>query len=295
MKSQQTARTRTNGSILLRGWPGILQYRAGAGPTHADDILDRLNGTWHERALQVFMVIVLAHWAEHLLQAFQIYALGWPVPEARGALGYFFPYLVTSEMLHYGYALVMLAGLWMLRPGFTGIEDRRWWTIALAIQFFHHIEHFLLQGQYLLGPEPVRPARADQHRPALGAARRAAPLLQHHRVHPDGGRDVLPHVPAAVEGRPMCTCAWHRGLSAAPSDAVALAVAALLAGAVAAVREPAPTTSTASWMLEPAPPVVGARHGRAHHAARRRTAAAVAAPTLRLEGAHVPSRHGAGR
>jgi hypothetical protein len=38
--------------------------------------LARLNSTWHERALHVFLVIVLAHWAEHLAQAFQIYALG---------------------------------------------------------------------------------------------------------------------------------------------------------------------------------------------------------------------------
>src|SRR5688572_10855918 len=113
--------------------------------------LERLNGPRHELALQVFMVIVLGHWAEHLLQAFQIYALGWPVPEALGALGYFFPYLVRSELLHYGYAVVMLAGLFVLRPGFMGIEDRRWWTIALSIQFFHHFEHLLLQGQYLLG------------------------------------------------------------------------------------------------------------------------------------------------
>ena len=50
--------------------------------------LDRLNGPRHETALRVFVVIVLAHWAEHLLQAFQIYGLGWRVPEARGLLGY---------------------------------------------------------------------------------------------------------------------------------------------------------------------------------------------------------------
>jgi hypothetical protein len=117
----------------------------------ASSLLSSLNSTGHERALHVFMAIVLAHWAEHLLQAFQIYALGWPVPEARGALGYFFPWLVKSETLHYGYALVMLLGLWMLRPGFTGTQDRRWWTIALAIQFWHHIEHGLLQAQFLLG------------------------------------------------------------------------------------------------------------------------------------------------
>ena len=120
-------------------------HRQGTGA------LSWLNSTGHERALHLFMVIVLAHWAEHLLQTFQIYALGWPVPEARGALGYFFPWLVKSEALHYGYALVMLIGLWILRPGFNGVADRRWWTIALVIQFWHHIEHALLQGQYLLG------------------------------------------------------------------------------------------------------------------------------------------------
>lgn len=42
--------------------------------------VDRLNGEWHERSLKIFMAIVLAHWAEHLAQAFQIYALGWPPP-----------------------------------------------------------------------------------------------------------------------------------------------------------------------------------------------------------------------
>jgi hypothetical protein len=30
-----------------------------------------------------------------------------------------------------------------LRPGFTG-RARTWWTVALVIQFWHHIEHLLL-------------------------------------------------------------------------------------------------------------------------------------------------------
>jgi hypothetical protein len=118
---------------------------------HSQGIRDWLNSTGHQLALRVFMVIVLAHWAEHLLQAFQIYALGWPVPEARGLLGYFYPWLIKSEALHYGYAVVMLIGLWLLRPGFTGVRDRRWWTIALVIQFWHHIEHALLIGQVIVG------------------------------------------------------------------------------------------------------------------------------------------------
>jgi hypothetical protein len=113
--------------------------------------ITRLNTDRHELALRLFTVIVLAHWVEHLLQGIQIYALGWPVPEARGALGLLFPWLITSEALHYGYALVMLIGLWVLRPGFTGKADRFWWTVALGIQFFHHVEHLILQAQALFG------------------------------------------------------------------------------------------------------------------------------------------------
>jgi hypothetical protein len=120
-------------------------------PSGALSFVERVNGPQHELALRLFMVVVLAHWAEHLLQAIQIYVLGWPVPEARGLLGYFYPWLITSETLHYGYALVMLAGLWLLRRGFTGASDHRWWTIALSIQFFHHFEHALLQTQAMLG------------------------------------------------------------------------------------------------------------------------------------------------
>lgn len=109
-------------------------------------LLERLNGPWHERANKVFGAIVLAHWAEHLVQAYQIFVLGWPRPEARGILGLGAPWLVTSEALHYGYALVMLTGLWILRAGFVG-RARTWWMIAFCIQFWHHIKHALLQGQ----------------------------------------------------------------------------------------------------------------------------------------------------
>jgi hypothetical protein len=65
-------------------------------------------------------------------------------------LGQFFPWLVSSELLHYAYALIMLVGIWMLRSGFTG-KSRLWWTVALVIQFWHHIEHAILQGQAIAG------------------------------------------------------------------------------------------------------------------------------------------------
>lgn len=119
------------------------------GRSQREPLLGRLNTTWHERANWIFAAIVLAHWGEHLLQAYQIFVLKWPRPQSRGLLGQFFPWLVTSEALHYGYALVMLIGLWVLRSGFRG-RSYTWWMIAFWIQFFHHIEHALLQGQAIL-------------------------------------------------------------------------------------------------------------------------------------------------
>jgi hypothetical protein len=110
---------------------------------------DKLNAEWHERALQLFMVIVLGHWAEHLVQAWQIWYLHWPRAKAGGILGLFYPWLVQSEVLHYGFAIVMLIGIWVLRKGFTG-RSLTWWTISLGIQFWHHIEHLLLFTQAMM-------------------------------------------------------------------------------------------------------------------------------------------------
>jgi len=109
----------------------------------------------HKLALYGFMVIVIAHWAEHIAQAIQIWGLGWARPRAKGILGLWFPWLVTSEWLHYGFALVMLIGLIVLRHGFVG-RARSWWNAAMWIQVWHHFEHLLLlvqalTGAYLLG------------------------------------------------------------------------------------------------------------------------------------------------
>jgi hypothetical protein len=127
------------------------RHREACGPQARPALLGRLNSSGHERALRAFMVIVLAHWAEHLLQALQIYSLGWSRHEAHGALGLLYPWLVKSEVLHYAYAVIMLIGLCVLRRGFAGTRDRRWWTIAIWIQGFHHFEHALLLGQMIFG------------------------------------------------------------------------------------------------------------------------------------------------
>lgn len=111
--------------------------------------MEKINGPWHKYSLWVYTAIVLAHWAEHLAQATQIYLLGWPIPESRGVVGLWFPWVVKSEALHYGYALIMLIGFWILRKGFSG-QSYTWWMVAFWIQFWHHIEHALLQGQVIL-------------------------------------------------------------------------------------------------------------------------------------------------
>lgn len=118
--------------------------------TRGAGIVEKLNGKYHRAAMNTFMFVVAAHWAEHIVQAFQIWVLGWNRPDARGVLGMPFPWLVTSEWLHYGYALIMLVGLWVLRHGFVG-RARMWWIAALVIQIWHHFEHLLLLIQALTG------------------------------------------------------------------------------------------------------------------------------------------------
>jgi hypothetical protein len=178
----------------------------------------KLNTVWHKRALQVFMFIVLAHWGEHLLQTFQIYVLHWPVPKALGLLGLVWPWLVKSEALHYGYALVMLIGLWILRTGFVG-RARTWWMIAFWIQFWHHIEHALLQGQAVVGHNlfgsPV----------PMSVLQLVIPRVELHLFY-----NTVVFIPMVVamyyhmfplpgeEQHTGCTCVWHRkAVPAAPA------------------------------------------------------------------------------
>ncbi len=109
-------------------------------------VIARINTRWHELALWSYGAIVIAHWLEHVFQAFQIWALHWPRAQANGALGLVLPWLVTSEWLHYAYAVLMLAAFALLLPGFAG-RARTWWLVALGIQVWHHFEHAILLVQ----------------------------------------------------------------------------------------------------------------------------------------------------
>jgi len=172
-------------------------------------LYEKINSIWHERCLQAFMVIVLAHWGEHLIQAYQIYVLGWPRPKAGGILGIFYPWLISSEVLHYSYAVVMLFGLWILRKGFTGLS-LKWWTAALVIQFWHHIEHLLLITQATMHhnfwgkPVPFSVLQLFIPRVELHLFYNAVvfiPMVIGVYYH------MFP--PVGEQQKAVCSCAWH--------------------------------------------------------------------------------------
>ena len=168
----------------------------------------------YRTALSVFMVVVLAHWAEHVVQTIQVFVLGWSRPDARGVLGMVWPWLVQSEALHYGYAVVMLVGIVLLRPAFSG-SARTWWNVALALQIWHHLEHLLLLSQAVAG------------RPFFGAAQYTSLVqlvfprielhlvLQRRRVRPDGRRHLRAVLraarPRAGAGSRRCAVGAERG------------------------------------------------------------------------------------
>src|SRR5450755_189654 len=191
--------------------------------THAsvtdESFYDKLNSQWHKPALLTFMAIVLAHWGEHLFQAYQIYVMGWPRPKANGLVGLWYPWLIKSEVLHYGYALVMLIGIWVLRKGFTGTA-RKWWTAALVIQFWHHIEHLLLITQVTIHhnfwgkPVPVSVLQLFVPRVELHLFYNTIVFIpmvlgMYYHMFPPNGE----------EGMSICSCEWNKGEKSAKACA----------------------------------------------------------------------------
>ena len=191
------------------------------GVSAGTGFFDKLNTRWHERGLQIFMVIVLGHWSEHLVQAYQIYVMHWPRPKALGLLGLFYPWLIQTEALHYGYALIMLIGLWIFRRGFTG-RSYTWWMVAFGIQFWHHIEHFLLIYQatthhnFWHKPVPCSVLQLFFPRVELHLFYNTIVFIPmvigmyYHMFPPEGEK-----------GNPTCTCEWGRSKEGMPVSCAA--------------------------------------------------------------------------
>ncbi|HET9798258.1 MAG TPA: hypothetical protein VFP90_09730 [Gemmatimonadaceae bacterium] len=172
--------------------------------------MDRLNSSWHKIALQTLMAIVLFHWAEHIVQAYQVFVLRMPRPMSMGILGMYYPWLMKSEVLHYSFAVVMLIGLWVLRKGFTG-TSYRWWMVSFWIQFWHHFEHFILfyqaqTGQYWFGG--TVPTSVGQ----IWIPRIELHLIYNTLVFIPMVIGMYQHVyPSAKDAvKLVCTCARHR-------------------------------------------------------------------------------------
>jgi hypothetical protein len=103
--------------------------------------------------LKIFVGLMLAHWLEHIVQAYQVYVLGYERHDAMGLLGQIYPWLVHSEWMHFGYAAMTYLGLLLLRASFRN-SALVWWDAALMIQTWHLFEHILLfiqaQGRFTL-------------------------------------------------------------------------------------------------------------------------------------------------
>jgi hypothetical protein len=104
----------------------------------------------HNTMLKIFVVLMVAHWMEHAVQAYQVYALGYERHHAGGLLGQIYPWLMHSEWLHFAYAVLTFVGLLLLQRGFIG-PARAWWNAALVIQAWHLFEHTLLFAQAQAG------------------------------------------------------------------------------------------------------------------------------------------------
>jgi hypothetical protein len=134
------SRHREEATVVTRA--GVVDVRRRSGA------ISRLNTDWHKPALMALAAVVLVHWVEHIAQVVQIWLLHYKKPDAHGLIGAQWPWLVTSETLHYVFAALMLLGLAILLPAFHG-RARLFWIIALAIQTWHFIEHqiLLIQAQ----------------------------------------------------------------------------------------------------------------------------------------------------
>ena len=63
-------------------------------------VLGTLNGSQHLRAVLVYLVIVVGHFSEHLVQVAQVFLFGWERGDAGGILGLYLSGVAENELLH---------------------------------------------------------------------------------------------------------------------------------------------------------------------------------------------------
>lgn len=133
-------------------------------------IIKLVNGKYFNRYLLTFNIIVFSHFLEHLAQMIQLYILHWQRSESLGILGLKYPWLVHSEWLHYGHALFMLVGLYLLAFSIVG-KAKQWWDWAVYLAFYHHIEHVIILSQAIAGVNLFNSSTPTSIVQALGVPR----------------------------------------------------------------------------------------------------------------------------
>jgi hypothetical protein len=95
--------------------------------------------------MKIFGLVMIAHWLEHIFQAYQVYVLHMNRECALGMLGMKYPWLIRTESLHFGFAVLTTVGIvWAGWQYFDAPWAMKAWAIGFLASVWHLFEHLLL-------------------------------------------------------------------------------------------------------------------------------------------------------
>lgn len=98
--------------------------------------------------MKIFGALMIAHWLEHIFQAYQVYVLHMNRMCALGMLGMKYPWLVRTESLHFVFAWLTFVMFYFAGIGYFSSQSAiKLWILGWAASFFHLVEHSLLFAQ----------------------------------------------------------------------------------------------------------------------------------------------------
>jgi hypothetical protein len=120
-------------------------------PKERESIVQMLRGRNSKRYFFIFLgtaiAIQIAHDAEHVVQALQVFVLGTPRPAAGGLLGTFFDFPIvhfTYNFVYFGALLFAVAWAYGL-GGFQKLDRIGMWLLIITagVQTYHAAEHVI--------------------------------------------------------------------------------------------------------------------------------------------------------
>lgn len=98
--------------------------------------------------MKLFGGLMIAHWLEHLFQAYQVYVQHLDRACALGMLGMKYPWLVRTESLHFGFAILTVFGFWYAgQDYFENWTATEAWAAGFFVSIWHLCEHTVLFAQ----------------------------------------------------------------------------------------------------------------------------------------------------